>query len=107
MDAELSSLPVTVNKDGSLSARSKVAADWQFEKLREFVNQKIREIKAQIEQGELEIAPYELGQKNGCEYCPYGAVCGFDKKIPGFEFRRLKQFSDEEIWKSITAEEEV
>lgn len=98
MDATLDSLPVTLNKDGSFSKRSMVAKQDQFTLLGNYVDQKIRKIKEQIEQGEAEIAPYQLGRKEGCTYCPYSAVCGFDQKIPGFEYRRLKQFSPEELW---------
>ncbi len=101
MDVTMESLPVSFNKDGSYSRWSKVASREQFDLLRNFVSQKIYTIKEQIEQGEAEIAPYELGRKNGCMYCPYQSVCGFDRRIPGFEYRRLKQFSDEEVWKNL------
>ena len=50
------------------------------------------------------MSPYELGKKNACTYCPYQGVCGFDKKIPGYEYRRLKQFADEEIWREMEKE---
>ena len=50
--------------------------------------------------------PYEMGNRNACTYCPYQGTCGFDRKIPGYEFRRLKQFADEEIWKAFAKEVE-
>ena len=101
LDQTLESLPVSRNKNGSLSKRSQVADKKQFEELRHFVNQKIEHIRTEILEGEVGVQPYELGTKNGCTYCPYSGVCGFDPKIPGYEFRRLKQFSDEEIWREI------
>ena len=101
LDQTLESLPVSRNKNGSLSKRSQVADERQFEELRRFVNQKINNIRKEIMEGEVQIQPYELGTKNGCTYCPYSGICGFDPKIPGYEFRRLKQFSDEEIWREI------
>ena len=33
-------------------------------------------------------------------------AAGFDRKIPGYEFRRLKQFADEEVWKNFEQEAE-
>ena len=39
--------------------------------------------------------------RNACTYCPYQGTCGFDRKIPGYEFRRLKQFADDEDMESI------
>ena len=101
LDQTLESLPVSRNKNGSLSKKSQVADAKQFEDLRRFVNQKISNIRQEILEGEVNIQPYELGSQNGCTYCPYSGVCGFDAKIPGYEFRRLKQFSDEEIWREI------
>ena len=71
----------------------------QFRLLNTYVKKKIADIRGGILDGDAEAAPYELGKKNACTYCPYQGVCGFDKKIPGYEFRRLRQFSDQEIWK--------
>ncbi len=102
MDVTLESLPVSFNKDGSFSRSSRVASKERFDLLRDYVKQKIHVIKEQIEQGEVDIAPYELGQRNGCEYCPYRPVCGFDQRIPGFGFRRLRQFSDDQVWKLVS-----
>ena len=42
--------------------------------------------------GEIDVNPYELGDKTPCEYCPYRSVCGFDEKIEGFSYRRLEKF---------------
>ena len=47
-----------------------------------------------------------MGNKNACTYCAYQGSCGFDRKIPGYEFRRLKQFADEEVWKNFEQEAE-
>lgn len=101
MDSTLESLPVSFNKNGSFSKTSSVATQEQFQLLERFVKEKIKNIKTTIEQGEAEIAPYELGRKNGCMYCPYSAVCGFDQKVPGYEYRRLSQYAAEEIWQVI------
>ena len=30
--------------------------------------------------GEFDIMPLLNGNRSGCDYCPYGAVCGFDEK---------------------------
>ena len=68
------------------------------------MKKKIQGIQEAILDGEADAAPYELSRKNACTYCPYGSVCGFDKKLPGYEFRRLKAFSDEELWKAFAKE---
>ncbi len=68
---------------------------------------KITDIREAILAGNAEVSPYEMGNKNACTYCPYQGTCGFDRKIPGYEFRRLKQFADDEIWKAFGKEVET
>ncbi len=46
------------------------------------------------------------GTRTGCDYCPYHAVCGFDRKTAGFGYRKLKALKPEEIWKEIIPKEE-
>jgi ATP-dependent helicase/nuclease subunit B len=48
--------------------------------------------------GDTKINPYEKGRRNGCEFCIYRPVCGFDEKIPGYRRKRLKELKTEEIW---------
>jgi ATP-dependent helicase/nuclease subunit B len=105
MDRTCQSLPVSINKDGTLGKRSSVATREQFEMLNLYVKDKISQIQDAILAGEAEVAPYELGQKNACTYCPYSSVCGFDRKLPGYEFRHLQKLTEEELWKAFTEEE--
>lgn len=106
MDSSLSSIPVTFNKDGSFRKNSSVASREQFAVLGRYVRTKIEKLRSSILAGDAEVSPYELGKKNACTYCPYVSVCGFDRKLPGYEFRRLKNFSDEELWKAFDREVE-
>ena len=106
MDSSLSSIPVTFNKDGSFRKNSSVASSEQFAVLGRYVRTKIEKIRSSILEGDARVSPYELGKKNACTYCPYMTVCGFDRKLSGYEFRRLKNFSDEELWKAFDREAE-
>lgn len=104
MDRELVSVPVSYNKDGSFSRYSSVATREQFAVLGRYVEKKISGIQRAILEGEAEVSPYELGKKEACTYCPYQSVCGFDRKLPGYEYRRLKSFSDKELWEAFAKE---
>lgn len=106
IDAGASSLPVSFKKDGGFRKGSSVATREQLQLLNQYVKNKIAEIRSHILSGDAEVSPYEMGKKNACTYCTYQGVCGFDKKIPGYEYRRLRQFADEEIWKSMEMEVE-
>lgn len=104
MDRNLTTVPVSYNKDGSFSKKSSVVTKEQFEILGRYVKKKIAGIQSAILEGEAEVSPYELGRKEACTYCPYQSVCGFDKKLPGYEYRRLKLFADDELWKAFAEE---
>lgn len=104
MDRTLESLPVSVNKDGSFRKGSKVADKERFRMLSAFVKKKIGEIQEAILSGDTAVSPYRMGQENACAYCPYHSVCGFEQKLPGYEFRNLKRFSDEELWELMKEE---
>ena len=104
MDAAGSSLPVAFNKDGGLRKGASAATREQFRLLNQYVKNKIQDIRSDILSGDAQVSPYELGKKNACTYCQYQGVCGFDKKIPGYEYRRLKQFDSRDIWDSMEKE---
>ncbi len=105
MDATLESLPVSQNKNGGLSgSRSSIASTQQLFTLRHFVSDKTKQAVDEIAAGNAAISPYTLKGKTACDYCPYKAVCGFDPRIPGYQYRRLRQYSDEEIWREIFGE---
>lgn len=93
--------PLSLNKDGSCSKASSVIREEQFMALSSFVNDKIKELGRKIMDGEADTNPYQIGQKHACEYCAYRSVCGFDERIRGYEYRRLPQFSDEELWEKL------
>ena len=106
IDNSLGSIPVAFNKDGSFRKNSSVADKTQFTVLGRYVRTKIEKIRSSILEGDAQVSPYELGKKNACTYCPYITVCGFDRKLSGYDFRRLKNFSDEELWKAFDREAE-
>ena len=91
-------VPVTINKDGSLSRNSSAVSPEQFRLISNYVNQKMKEIGRRILAGEAETQPYEMGKRNACQYCPYKGACGFDEKTAGYHYRRLNPLKPEEIW---------
>lgn len=99
-------IPVTKNKDGSLSKASKVLGEQDFAMLMDFVNKKIVTLGQGILSGDVSIHPYEMDHKTACDYCKFKGVCGFDKKLPGYQFKKLQKFSEEEVLEKIRGEED-
>ena len=104
LDKTTISLPLSYTTKGELRKGSSVADEQGFALLGAYVKKKITDIREAILDGNAEVSPYEMGNRNACTYCPYQGTCGFDRKIPGYEFRRLKQFADDEIWKAFAKE---
>ena len=105
MDSTYMSLPASLKTDGSFRKSASLVNRKQFETLEGFVERKISEMKQSIEEGDVSVQPYELNRKNACTYCPYSSVCGFDTKLPGYHFRRLKNLDERELWKAFSGEE--
>lgn len=100
---ESSVIPVKYNKNGSLSAASSVASEAQFETLSHYVADTVKGIGREILDGNVAINPYERRGRSSCDYCPYKNICGFDSKIPGYEFRQLDSLKKDEVWNRMKA----
>lgn len=84
--------------------RSGAISREQFENLRKFVRKKIRELGNGIISGDVSARPYKRQKSTGCDYCRFQAVCGFDRKAPGYGYRNLKEPEPEKIWEEMAGE---
>lgn len=99
-------IPV-VEKDGEpVERRSSVAGTRQLEALCSFVRGRMQEFGRRIMEGDLAVNPYIRDGRTGCDYCRFAAVCGFDKKTPGYGYRRLGDLKASDIWEQIEADRE-
>lgn len=85
--------PLRKNKDGSLSQNSHALQPREFETVLEYTREKERELKDRMYAGEIAAQPYELSGTTACDYCPGRDVCGFDIRIRGCTYRRLRKLS--------------
>lgn len=82
----------------------KITAE-QFGLLRSFVRRKVQELGKGILEGDIAAAPYQRKKGAACEFCGFGAVCGFDRKLPGYQTRKLSEWKAADIWAKIGEEE--
>ena len=99
-------IPLGRTKSGALSRYSKVLSPEEFGLFLDYAKKKSDELCSQIADGDADIAPYELGNATGCDYCNYRSICGFDTRLPGFQYRSLKKYSREEVMERIRQEME-
>lgn len=94
-------IPVTEKDRQIVERHSTVAATKQLEDLCGFVRRRMTEFGSRIMEGHMAVNPYMRGQKTGCDYCKFAAVCGFDKKTPGYRYRRLDDLEAQAIWDDV------
>lgn len=88
-------IPVARTQSGALSKTSKVLSQEEFRVISEFAKKQAQEVNRQILEGNAQIEPYSLGNRTGCDYCPYHAVCGFEEQIEGYRYRKLDKLNAE------------
>ena len=95
-------IPLRLKKDGSPDKGSGACNEEQFELMQEFMHHKLYEMGREIVTGHIEKSPYKRkSQEEGCTYCPYKGVCGFDEKQYGYKKREIESLSEEEIWQKM------
>jgi len=109
MDSEISGysdiIPVRIKTDGTISeGSSSTATVEQFDTLRSYVKQAIKDICEEILEGNIDINPYSKNGSAPCRYCSYSSVCQFDPAVKGNKYRIFKDIKEEEAWKLIEKE---
>jgi len=59
----------------------------------------------QIIAGDITKEPYENKDGNGCKYCSFKNVCGFDLGLPGYRMRKLPALGRDEVLEKMRCEE--
>ena len=92
-------VPVSVTKrSGEFSAYSHILSTGQFERLMKHTREKMREFGNRIYAGEIQAAPYEMGNAGGCDYCGLRGICGMEKQELAESKRECPPMKDEEVW---------
>lgn len=97
-------IPVSRTKSG-LSKTSKVLREEEFEAVLRYADQKRKELKEEMLNGNVDAVPFEMGKQTGCDYCAYRDICGFDDQIEGYEYRKFASYSKEEVLEMIERKE--
>ncbi|MBR0085827.1 MAG: PD-(D/E)XK nuclease family protein, partial [Lachnospiraceae bacterium] len=105
IDGSSKVIRVKLSKDGSVSKSSKTMNRGQFADLDIFVTDKAKELAGNILGGDIKADPYQSGNNTACDYCNYKSVCGFDKDLRGYGYRKIGDPGDEEIWRMICEED--
>lgn len=69
---------ISYNKDGSLNANSECINDVEFERLRDYIEGTMGEMKTDMMSGKNDRHPYCYKDEDGCKYCSYKSICNFN-----------------------------
>lgn len=94
-------LKAKVTKSGQFMKTNLTASPEQFELLKEFTHEKIREIGESIGSGKIPQTPMMWGQNQACDFCEFRKACPFDERLPGQECRRMEKMNAAEFWEKI------
>ena len=89
-------IPAEIKKDGTLSKRSKVASNKEFDDLRHYVRNMYVKTGNAITEGTVQISPYKMKDRTPCTFCSYKSVCQIDESLEGNEYRMLVPRSKEQ-----------
>ena len=79
IDSDQQFIKAKLNNDGSLSKTTNAKSAAEIERLLQYVREIFQNIGEKILGGEIAARPFKKdGEQNGCRYCEYKAVCGFD-----------------------------
>lgn len=99
IDDSLNFIKVRLNKDKKIASSSLayVKTAEEFDLLMEHIEQTLKQAGEQILRGDTSIAPYKIGDDVACKFCPYIAICRFDKNIAGYNYREINKENDTTI----------
>ncbi len=101
-------VPVYLDKEGNINkSKSNTITKEQFEDLRKYTKDIIKQISKEILSGNIEINPYyqKKNKKTPCDYCEYKQICNF-KENNNCSYRYIENLKKEEILESIRKEKE-
>lgn len=91
-------IPVETSKDGEFTKYSSVASVEQFDLLSRYIKDLMHEFSLQIMQGTVKHNPYKKQNNEACNYCKFQSACGFDCKLEGYRYKKLKNLNPDEVW---------
>lgn len=97
-------IPANLNKDGTLGRHTKGVSSEEFEVIRKYVKDLIKDLCEDMLDGNINISPYKNKDKNSCTFCNYSAICQFDTTLKDNKYKIINKKSDDEIIKTMREE---
>lgn len=83
---------------GSIYLHKSTATPKQMDKLIQTAYKQLKKALETMKGGDITIHPARFSGKTACDYCPYGAVCGFDTNLPNNQYKNIRKLKREEFF---------
>ncbi len=81
-------VPVSRKKDGTIRSSSRTFTKEEYEQIMQQLERRICQLAEDILEGRTDARPVRYDTNTtACTYCPYRDACGFDRRIPGYDYR--------------------
>ncbi|MGL4912511.1 MAG: helicase-exonuclease AddAB subunit AddB [Romboutsia sp.] len=90
-------IPANLNKDGTLGRHTKGVTGEEFEVIRKYVKNIIKDICEDMLGGNIGITPYKNKEQNSCTFCNYSSICQFDTTLKDNKYKIINKKSDDDI----------
>ncbi len=74
---------------------SKVLSADDFAMISQYVKNQVLEHCKEILEGNIDCKPYRMDKKDGCEFCKFSGVCGFDVRVDGFSYNEMQKLGND------------
>ncbi len=87
-------VPAGRKKDGTIRAGSRTYTKEEYEEIIQQLESRICQLAEDILEGRTDASPVRYdGNTTACTYCPYRNSCGFDRRIPGYDYREPEELA--------------
>lgn len=90
-------VPASINKDGTISKTTSGVNQEEFDILRKYVKQTIKELSEDMLDGDISISPYKTKESSSCDFCSFSSICQFDSTFKDNSYRIINKKSQDEI----------
>lgn len=90
-------VPASINKDGTISKTTSGVSQDEFNVLRKYVKNTIKELSKDMLGGNIGIQPYKSKDSTSCDFCTFSSICQFDSTFKDNNYRIINKKSQDEI----------
>lgn len=95
-------IPVKALKNGGFDARSSLTSLAQLGRIEEHIRRILTQMAQSLQNGDISALPIQGSGIDACQYCPYHAVCGWEKGDASRPFQTMK---NDQVFETIRCEE--